>query len=129
MRAVTRVFAAMVFLVAANSGVAAAAGLKPLFEADSAAATIAGNRMTIIVSGAASTGGWTKARLRMRPGHRPETHELEFDFLAVPPPPHETVIQALVPVTATLTTRSPPYGVTQIRIDTQTNSIIAEISH
>jgi hypothetical protein len=34
-----------------------------------------------------------------------------------------------VPVTATLTTRSPPYGVTQIRIDTQTNSIIAEISH
>ncbi len=85
--------------------------------------------MTVIASGAVATGGWSKARLRLKPGHRPETSELEFEFLAAPPPANETVIQALVPVTVTLTTRLPPYAVTQIRVDAQTNSAVAEISH
>jgi hypothetical protein len=114
-------------LVAACSGVAAAAGLKPVLKVDSAAVSIKGDRMTIIASGAVSTGGWGKARLRAKP-HKSEAGELEFDFLAAPPPPDQTVIQALVPVTVTLTTHLPPYGVTQVRVDAQTNSTTAEIT-
>lgn len=113
-------------IAAASSGVAAAAGLKPVFRVDSAAASIKGDRMTIIASGAVSTGGWSKARLREK-SHKPEASELNFEFVAIPPPSDETVIQNLVPVTVTLTTHLPPYGVTQIRVDAQTNSTTAEI--
>jgi hypothetical protein len=127
MRGVTTILVAAMLIVAADFSVAAAAGLLPIYKVDSAAVTLNKGRMTIIASGAVSTGGWGKARLRMKPGHRPESHELDFDFLAVPPPPGEAVIQALLPVTATLTTRLPPYGVTQVRVDAQTNSAVAEI--
>jgi hypothetical protein len=112
-----------------GSGVSAAAGLTPVYKVDSAAAFVRGNRMTIIASGAVSTGGWSKARLRTKPGHRTESSTLELEFLAVPPPANETVIQVLVPMTVTLTTYLPPYGVTKIRIDAQTNSATAEIRH
>ena len=116
------------FFLATGSGISAAAELKPIFKVDSAAAFVRGNRMTVIASGAVSTGGWGKARLRVKPGHRPETAELEFEFLAAPPPANETVIQALVPVTATMTTHLPPFGVKQVRIDAQTNSTVTEIT-
>jgi hypothetical protein len=129
MRGVTTILAAAALLATASPGVAAAAGLRPIFKVDSAAATISGNRMTIIASGAVPTGGWGKARLRLKPGHKPETSQLEFEFLAVPPPANEAVIQALVPVTVTLTMHLPPYAVTQIRVDAQTNSAVAGISH
>lgn len=128
MRRVTTVLVTAALFAVANSGVAAAAGLKPIYKVDSAAASVRGNRMIIIAAGAVPTGGWGKARLRIKPGRRVEANELEFEFLAMPPPPHETVIQALVPVTATITTRLPPYGVTQIRVDSQTNSAVAQIS-
>ena len=127
MRCATTTLVAVGLLAAASSGVAAAAGLKPVLKVDSAAVSIKGDRMTVIASGAASTGGWSNARLRAKP-HKPEGGELDFEFVAMPPPPDETVIQALVPVTVTLTTRRPPYGVTQIRVDAQTNSTTAEIA-
>ena len=129
MRGVTAILIAAALLVAANSDIAAAAALKPIYKVDSAAAFVRGNRMTIIVSGAVSTGGWGKARLRLKPGHKAETRELDFEFLAVPPPANQTVIQALVPVVATLTMHLPPYGVTQIRVDAQTNALVTEIGH
>ena len=129
MRGAITILAAVLFFLTAGSCVAAAAGLKPVYKVDSAAAFIRGNRMTIIASGAVSTGGWGKARLHLKPGHKPETSELDFEFLAVPPPANEAVIQALVPMTVALTTRLPPYGVTEIRIDAQTNSATAEIRH
>jgi hypothetical protein len=129
MRGAAIILTALVLAVAANGGADAAAGFKPIYKVDSAAASIRGDRMTIIASGAVSTGGWSKARLRVKPGHTPETHELEFEFVAVPPPADETVIQALVPVTVSLTTKLPPYAVTQIRVNTQTNSTTATITH
>ncbi|HEY5339039.1 MAG TPA: hypothetical protein VIJ85_12600 [Rhizomicrobium sp.] len=115
-------------MAAANPGTAAAAGPRLIFKVDSAAATIRGDRLTIIASGAVSTGGWTKPRLRAKPGHKPETDTLEFDFLAAPPPGNETVIQALVPVTATITTHLPSYGITQIKLNAETNSTIVAIT-
>jgi hypothetical protein len=127
MRSAATILIAAGLLVAGGSGAAAAAGLKPILKVDSAAVSIKGDQMTIIASGAASTGGWGKARLRAKP-HKPEAGELDFEFVAVPPSSDETVIQALVPVTVTLTTHLPPYGVTQIRVDAQTNSTTAEIT-
>lgn len=127
MRTAATTLIAAGLLAVAGSGVAAAAGLRPIFKVDSAAVSIKGEQMTIIASGAVSTGGWDKPRLRAKP-HKPEAAELDFEFVAVPPPSDETVIQALVPVTATLTTHLPPYGVTQIRVDAQTNSTTAEIT-
>jgi hypothetical protein len=127
MRVAATILLAAGLLVAAGSGAAAAAGLKPVFKVDSAAVSIKSDRMTIIASGAASTGGWGKARLRAKP-HKPESAELDFEFVASPPPSDETVIQALVPLTVTLTTRLPPSSVARIRVDAQTNSTTAEIA-
>jgi hypothetical protein len=106
---------------------AAAAGPKQIYKVDGAAASIHDNKLMIIATGAVVTGGWSKPRLRLKPGHKPENNTLEFEFLALPPGPNDAVIQSLVPVTATLATRLPPYGVTQIRIEAQTNSAVAEI--
>jgi hypothetical protein len=127
MRVAATILTTAGLLVAAGSGVAAAAGLKPIFKVDSAAVSIKGDQMTIIAAGAVSTGGWGKARLRVKP-HKPEASELDFEFVASPPPSDETVIQALVPLTVTLTTRLPPRGVTEIRVDAQTNSTTADIA-
>ena len=116
------------FLAAANVGFAAAASPKPIYKVDSVAVSVRGHRLTIIAAGAVSTGGWSKARLRLKPGHKPETDTLELQFVAAPPGPNAMVIQALIPVSATLTTRLPPYAVTQIRIDAETNSETARIT-
>ena len=111
----------------ANIGCAAAASLKPIYKVDSVAATIQGREMTIIASGAVATGGWTHPLLRPKL-HRAEDKTLEFQFVASPPSPSATVIQALVPVTVKRTMRLPPYGVTQIKIDAESNSAIASIA-
>jgi len=113
---------------AANIGCAAAAPMRPVFKVDNVAATIHGREMTIIASGAVSTGGWSHPQLRPRPNHA-EGNTLEFQFLASPPSPAMTVIQALVPVSAKRTMRLPPYGVTQIKVDGESNSALAAIAH
>ncbi|MGN6148931.1 MAG: hypothetical protein ACTHPD_10365, partial [Rhizomicrobium sp.] len=83
----------------------------------------------IIAAGAVSTGGWNKARLRLKPGHKPEGDTLEYELIATPPAPDAIVIQALIPVSATLVTKLPPYGVTQIKVDAETNSATADVAH
>jgi hypothetical protein len=113
--------------VGADIGSAAAAGLKLIYKVDSAAVSINGNKLTIIAAGAVSSGGWGKARLRLK-SHKPEGDTLEFEFVAPPPPPSATVIQALIPVGVTTTTKLPPYGVTEIKIDAETNSFTAPIT-
>jgi hypothetical protein len=47
--------------------------------------------------GAVQSGGWTKPRLRVIHG---DGRAISVEFLATPPPPGMTVIDALVPVTA-----------------------------
>jgi len=127
-----RAFAILVaggFLAAAHVGFAAAASPKPIYKVDSVAASIRDNKLTIIAAGAVSTGGWSKPRLRLKPGHKAEDGTLEYEFIATPPPPDAMVIQALIPVSTTLVTKLPPYGVTQIKVDADTNSAIADITH
>jgi hypothetical protein len=124
-----RTFSAVLLSGVLAAGSAAAAGVKDIYKVDSVAASISDGKLVIIAAGAVSTGGWGKARLRLKPGHKPETDTLEFEFVAPPPPPGTTVIQALIPVSATLTTKLPPYGVTQIQVDAETNSTTADIKN
>jgi hypothetical protein len=49
--------------------------------------------------GAVQSGGWTKPRLHLM---HSEGHTVTIEFLATPPPAGMTVIEALVPVTASL---------------------------
>jgi hypothetical protein len=120
--------------VSGNVGIAAAAGPRPLppkliYKVDSVAASIQAGKLSIIAAGAVSSGGWSKVRLRLRPGHKPESDTLEFELVASPPPPGEAVIQALVPVSIATATKLPPYGVTQIRVYSETDSTTAPITH
>lgn len=114
------------FFALANAGSAAAAGPKPIYKVDSVAASIQGRKLTVIAAGAVSTGGWSKARLRLKP-HKPEADTLEYELVAMPPAPDAMVVQALIPVSATLVTKLPPYGVTKIKVDAETNSTTADI--
>jgi hypothetical protein len=116
-------------LTLANIGPAAAASPKLVYKVDSVAASVQHDKLTIIVAGAVATGGWNKARLRLKPGHKPETETLEYELVATPPAPDAMVIQALIPVSATLVTKLPPYGVTEIKVDAETNSATADITH
>ncbi|HWA30725.1 MAG TPA: hypothetical protein VG867_06495 [Rhizomicrobium sp.] len=114
-------------LAVTTAGSAAAASLKPVYKVDSVGASIHGRKLTIIVAGAVSSGGWTKAKLLLK-GRKPESKTLDYEFVATPPSPDEAVIQALVPVGITFVTRLPPYGVTEIRVNAESNSATAKIT-
>ena len=127
-----RAFAILIaggFLASANVGFAAAASAKPIYKVDSVAASVHDNKLTIIAAGAVSTGGWSKARLRLKPGRKAESDTLEYEFVATPPAPDAMVVQVLIPVSATLVTKLPPYGVTQVKVDAETNNTAAEVTH
>jgi hypothetical protein len=128
MRLVTAFVVVCGVLLSATGGSAAASSMKRIYKVDSVAASINGGKLTIMAAGAVSTGGWGKARLRLKPGHKPEANTLVIEFLAAPPPPSVTVIQALVPVTATLTMHLPPYGTEQIEVEAEMNSSIVPIA-
>lgn len=112
-----------------DAGSAAAATQKLIYKVDSVAASIHGRKLTIIAAGAVSSGGWTKAKLRLKSGHRAEGSTLEYEFVATPPPPDTAVIQALVPVGVTFVTKLPPYGVTEIKVDAESDSAGAAIAN
>lgn len=126
LRRVFAVLATSGILVLANSGFAAAASQKLVYKVDSVVASIQHHKLTIIAAGAVSTGGWNNARLRLK-SHKPEGNVLEYELVATPPAPDAIVVQALIPVRATLSTKLPPYGVTQIKVDTETNSEVSDI--
>lgn len=128
LRAASAILILCVSFTLAGAGSAAAATQKLIYKVDSVAASIHGRKLTIIAAGAVSSGGWTKAKLRLKSGHKAEDSTLEYEFVATPPPPNAAVIQALVPVGVTFVTKLPPYGVTEIKIDAETGSATAAIS-
>jgi hypothetical protein len=103
------------------------ANQKPIYRVDSVGASIHGKTLTIIAAGAVSTGGWTKARLVPK-SRKLEGKTLEYEFVATPPPAGDAVIQALVPVSITFVTKLPSYGVTEIKVDAETDSSTAKIN-
>jgi len=76
---------------------------KRVFRIDSLIATQKGGAITLQAKGAVQRGGWSKPRLHLV---RNEGRVMTVEFLATPPPPEMTVIDGLVPVTATARFRS-----------------------
>lgn len=67
-------------------------------------------------------------RLELRQTYEPETRTLEVKFVARPPGPRETVVSALLPVSASKIVKLPHYGAKQIRVVGETNSVIVPIT-
>lgn len=76
----------------------ALAGDKRVLRIDSLIASQKGGAIELKAKGAVPTGGWSHPRLHVL--HN-DGKVLTVEFLATPPPPDMTVIDALVPVTAT----------------------------
>jgi hypothetical protein len=70
---------------------------KRVFRIDSLIATQKGGEVTLQTKGAVQTGGWSKPRLHVI---HSDGHVMTVEFVATPPPPEMTVIEGLVPVTA-----------------------------
>jgi hypothetical protein len=122
-----RVRAALLFILIAFAASAAAAPVKPVYRVDEATAVIASHHLVITAKGAARSGGWTHPRLIVRKGSPPEANQLEVWFMATPPPSNAVVIQATVPMKVKLKTRLPPYGVAEVKVVSETNTMTAEI--
>ena len=72
---------------------------KRVFRIDGLIATQKKGVILLEAKGAVPTGGWTKPRLHVMHG---DGKTLTIEFLATPPPPGMTVIDAVVPVTASV---------------------------
>lgn len=100
-----------------------------IYKVDSATAQVTGHKLTISATGAVRTGGWQNPQLRVKPQRAPEADTLEVEFLATPPAKDVTVIQALLPVSATITTGLPRYATTKVKIVAGSNAITVPISN
>src|SRR6478736_4479138 len=89
------VFLAALLLAAAP----AAAAEKRVFRIDGLIATQKNGVILLQAKGAVPTGGWTKPRLHVMHG---DGRTLTVEFLATQPPPGMTVIDAVVPVAASI---------------------------
>jgi hypothetical protein len=120
MRTILAAFAALLLFSAPVDAAATHAQL--IYKVDHVSVTVQGRKMTITATGAVRTGGWQDPHLHMKEVRIPEAHTLAIEFLATPPAKNEVVIQALLPVSATLTTGLAPYGTTEIKVEAETNS-------
>lgn len=103
------------------------AAVPPLvYRVDTVSATITDRHLVVTASGAVTTGGWQHPRLRALHARR-EAPVLVFDFVADPPRPKKVVIQALLPVRATLKTELPHHGVVAVEIVTHSNEITTQV--
>lgn len=71
---------------------------KKVWRIDSLIATQQGGVITVQAKGAVQSGGWKNARLKLM---KNDAHGATFEFVAAAPAPGMTVIDAVVPVTAT----------------------------
>jgi len=77
----------------------ASAAEKRVFRIDGLIATQKNGVIVLQAKGAVPTGGWTKPRLHVMHG---DGHTLTVEFLATTPPQGMTVIDAVVPVAASV---------------------------
>lgn len=119
-------FARALALVMVLAAAAPAAAESSIYRVDSATAVISGKRLIVTARGAVRSGGWEKPRLVLQ---KPEKArgELEFDFVATPPDDSAVVVHALMPVTVRITTRLPRSGMAAVRVNAETNTVIAQI--
>lgn len=120
-----RASAALVCILGILAAVPAAAQTL-VYRVDQATAVIDGNRLVVTAKGAVRTGGWEHPRLILRKS-RTEPGDIDMLFVATPPEDRSVVIQSVVPVKVSLTTRLPRSGVAAIKVVSETNAVTAEI--
>ena len=105
-------------LVAAYPALAAD---KRVLRIDSLTASQKDGAILVQARGAVSSGGWTKPHLHLVHG---DGHSIVLEFLAAPPPAGMTVIDGLVPVTATLSVKG---RATSIHVQADENEITSQV--
>lgn len=98
---------------------------KRVYKIDSLIASLKRGVITLQASGAVQTGGWSKPHLHVL--HN-DGHTITLEFLASAPPPGMTVIEAIVPVTATAQIRSRGH-IASVRAIAEANEITAQVLH
>ena len=98
---------------------------KRVYKIDSLIASLKRGVITVQASGAVQSGGWTRPHLHVL--HN-DGHTITVEFLAAPPPPGMTVIEAIVPVTATTQIKSRGHIVSVLAI-ADANEITAQLLH
>jgi hypothetical protein len=94
-----------------------------VFRIDSLIASQKGGTILVQAKGAVPTGGWTKAHLRLV---HSDGHTMTLEFLAAAPPPGMTVIDALVPVTASLALKG---RAASVHVLADANEITSQVLH
>jgi hypothetical protein len=94
---------------------------KRVFRIDSLIATQKHGQITLQAKGAVQTGGWSKPRLHLI--HN-DGRVMTVEFLATPPPPDMTVIDGLVPMTATTQIRG---HAESVHVEADENEITSQV--
>lgn len=98
---------------------------KRVYKIDSLVASLKRGVIVLQASGAVQSGGWTKPHLHVL--HN-DGHTITVEFLAAAPPPGMTVIEAIVPVTATAHIRA--HGrIASVHAIAEANEITAQVLH
>jgi len=113
------VFLAALLLAAAP----AAAAEKRVFRIDGLIATQKNGVILLQAKGAVPTGGWTKPRLHVMHG---DGRTLTVEFLATQPPPGMTVIDAVVPVAASIEVKG---RTTSVHVLADENEMTSQVLH
>jgi hypothetical protein len=119
-------FAPAIFALAAATATAVQAEPKLIYKVDKVTAAIIKGRLVVNASGAVNSGGWTAPRLHLLP-HKPEDNTETLEFQAQPPFADAVVIQALLPISTTAVFPLPHYGVTQVKVVSETNAVVAPL--
>jgi hypothetical protein len=122
MKVSTRLMLAACALLCATPAFAAD---KRIYKIDSLIASLKRGVIVLQASGAVQTGGWSKPHLHVL---HSDGHTITVEFLAAAPPPGMTVIEAIVPVTATAHIRT--HGrIASVRAIAEANEITAQVLH
>ena len=96
---------------------------KRVFRIDGLIATQKKGVILLEAKGAVPSGGWTKARLHVI---HSDNYTLTVEFLATPPPPGMTVIDAVVPVTASAEVKG---RATSVHVLADENEMTSQVLH
>lgn len=121
LRAILALFLLSAPAFAGDRFVMASGAEKKVWRIDSLIATLNNGVITVRAKGAVQTGGWHNVRLKLI---RSDARGAVFAFVGAEPAPGMTVIEAVVPVSATIQLKS---RVASVRVMAQNNEITSQV--
>jgi hypothetical protein len=97
-----------------------------IYKVDSVVATVKGRVLVIEAKGAVRSGGWRDGRLHRI--HASEPGTVAVEFVATPPSPDMTVIEGLVPISASLKLPA-ARKLSAVRAAAEANEVTSQILH